>query len=72
MWKVTTALEDLPPGLGAPRSFGHAEHGGQHYLWLEDLGSDAIRRRLDDYGIVARALGRFNGAYLTGARAADG
>jgi hypothetical protein len=59
-------LDDLPPGLGAPRCFGHAEHGGQHFLWLEDLGSDAIRWRLDDYGKAARALGRFNGAYLIG------
>jgi hypothetical protein len=59
-------LDNLPPGLGAPRCFGHAKHGGQHNLWLEDLGSDAIRWRLDDYGEAARALGRFNGAYLTG------
>jgi hypothetical protein len=59
-------LDDLPPGLEAPRCFGRAEHGGQHHLWLEDLGSDAIRWRLDDYGRAARALGRFNGAYLTG------
>ena len=59
-------LEDLPPGLGAPRCFGRAEQGGQHNLWLEDLGSDAIRWRLDDYGMAARSLGRFNGAYLTG------
>jgi hypothetical protein len=59
-------LGDLPPGLDAPRCFGHAEHGGQHFLWLEDLGSDAIRWRLDDYGKAARALGRFNGAYLIG------
>jgi hypothetical protein len=53
-------------GSGAPLCFGHAEHGGRHDLWLEDLGSDAIRWRLDDYGEAARALGRFNGAYLTG------
>jgi hypothetical protein len=59
-------LEDLPPGLGAPRCFGHAEHGGQHQLWLEDLGMDAMRWRLSDYEKAARALGRFNGAYLTG------
>jgi hypothetical protein len=59
-------LDDLPPGLEAPRCFGQSEHGGQHFLWLEDLGSDAIRWRLDDYGKAARALGRFNGAYLTG------
>jgi hypothetical protein len=59
-------LDDLPPGLDAPRCFGHAERGGQHHLLLEDLGSDAMRWRLDDYGQAARALGRFNGAYLTG------
>ena len=59
-------LDDLPPGLGAPRCFGHTKHGGQHHLWLEDLGSDAIRWRLDDYERAARALGRFNGAYLSG------
>src|SRR5215207_9371895 len=59
-------LEDLPPGLEAPRCFGHTEPDGQHHLWLEDLGSDAMRWRLGDYGRAARALGRFNGAYLTG------
>jgi hypothetical protein len=58
-------LEGLPPALGAPGCFGHAEHGGHHQLWLEDLGSDAIHWRLDDYAKAARALGRFNGAYLT-------
>jgi hypothetical protein len=51
-------LDDLPPGLEAPRCFGRAEHGGQHHLWLEDLGSDAMCWRLDDYGRAARALGR--------------
>jgi hypothetical protein len=59
-------LDHLPPGLGAPRCYGHTEHGGRHHLWLEDLGSDAIGWRLDDYGKAARALGQFNGAYLTG------
>jgi hypothetical protein len=58
-------LDDLPPGLEAPQCFGHTEHGGQHHLWLEDLGSDAMRWRLEDYGKAARALGRFNGAYLS-------
>src|SRR5512132_44734 len=47
--------DDLPPGLEAPRWFGHAERGGQHQVWLEDLGSDAIRWRLDDYGKAGRA-----------------
>jgi hypothetical protein len=43
-------LEDLAPGVEAPQCFGHMEHGSQHQLWLEDLGTDAIRWRLDDYG----------------------
>jgi hypothetical protein len=43
-------FDDLPPGLEAPRWFGHAERGGQHQVWLDDLGSGAIRWRLDDYG----------------------
>jgi hypothetical protein len=43
-------LDDLPPALGAPRCFGHVEHGGHHHLWLEDLGSDATLWRLDDCG----------------------
>jgi hypothetical protein len=50
-------FDDLPPGLEAPRWFGHAEPGGQHQAWLEDLGSDAIRWRLDDYGKAGRARG---------------
>jgi hypothetical protein len=48
-------FDDLPLGLEAPRWFGHAERGGQHQVWLEDLGSDAIRWRLDDYGKAGRA-----------------
>jgi hypothetical protein len=48
-------FDDLPPGLWTPRWFGHAERGGQHQVWLEDLGSDAIRWRLDDYGKAGRA-----------------
>jgi hypothetical protein len=40
----------LPPGLEAPWCFGHAERGGQHQVWLEDLGLDAMRWRLDDFG----------------------
>ncbi len=57
-------LVDLPPGLEAPRCFGHSEHEGQRFLWLEDLGADGMRWRLEDYGKAAQALGRFNGAYL--------
>jgi hypothetical protein len=35
---------------------------------LRVYGSDAIRWRLGDYGRTARALGRFNGAHITGRR----
>jgi len=52
-------LDDLPPGLEAPRCFGHTEHDGQHHLWLEDLGSTAMHWRLEDYGKAARALGQW-------------
>jgi hypothetical protein len=38
------------PAAGRRGAFGHAEHGGQHDLWLEDLGSDAMRWQLDEYG----------------------
>ncbi|MGB3592962.1 MAG: hypothetical protein WA994_02210 [Ornithinimicrobium sp.] len=57
-------LVDLPPGLEAPRCFGHSEHEGRRFLWLEDLGADVVPWRLEDFGTAAQALGRFNGAYL--------
>jgi hypothetical protein len=59
-------LEDLPGGLAAPRCFADdigshwplehevIEHqDGSCWIWLEDI-----------YGLVARHLGQFNGAYL--------
>jgi hypothetical protein len=57
-------LDDLPPSLDAPRSFGQSQHEGRQLLWLEDLGPDEMPWRLEDYGTAARALGRFNGDYL--------
>src|SRR5919109_2170056 len=59
-------MEALPAGLGAPRCFGQAEHGGRHYLWLEDLGAEETKWTASDYTRAARQLGRFNGAYLVG------
>jgi hypothetical protein len=41
--------------------------GGSHWLWLEDVGDElGTRWPVEHYGIVARHLGRFNGAYLMG------
>jgi hypothetical protein len=55
-------LDALPKALGAPRRLGHAQQGGHHYLWLEDLGPDDVSWSLRDYAYAARQLGRFNGA----------
>jgi hypothetical protein len=59
-------LGDLPGGLSAPRFLGLTEHSnGLCWLWLEDI-SDASSAvwSLTEYGLAARALGRFNGAYV--------
>jgi hypothetical protein len=61
-------LEDLPGRLSAARSFGVIEHPDEAcWIWMEDL-KDALGQpwSLEDYRHVARHLGQFNGAYLTG------
>ena len=59
-------LADLPGDLAAPRFFGSIEFSEKVAgLWLEDL-IDIVGRKwpLEHYGVVARHLGQFNGAYL--------
>jgi hypothetical protein len=59
-------LDDLPGGLAAPRCFGVVEHPDRAcWIWLEDV-TDEIGSHwpLEQYGVVARHLGQFNGAYL--------
>ena len=59
-------LDDLPGGLAAPRCFDVVEHSdGTCWIWLEDV-TDEIGAQwpLEHYGVVARHLGQFNGAYL--------
>lgn len=59
-------LDDLPGGLAAPDCFDVKEHpDGTCWIWLEDV-KDEIGSQwpLEHYGIVARHLGHFNGAYL--------
>ena len=60
-------LADLPGGLAAPRFYGvHPFSERVVGLWLEDVTDDAGRVwPLQQYGIVARHVGQFNGAYLT-------
>jgi hypothetical protein len=59
-------LADLPGGLAAPRCFGILDQpDGTCWMWLEDI-RDVFDSQwpLEHYGLVARHLGQFNGAYL--------
>jgi hypothetical protein len=59
-------LDDLPGGLAAPRCFGVVEHPDRAcWIWLEDVAEEiGTHWPLEHYGVVARHLGQFNGAYL--------
>jgi hypothetical protein len=59
-------LADLPGGLAAPSCFGALDHpDGACWMWLEDIRDMfASQWPLEQYGVVARHLGQFNGAYL--------
>ena len=61
-------LTDLPGGLLAPRCLGITKYpDGVCWLWLEDvLNPESPPWSLTEYGLVARHLGQFNGAYLAG------
>ena len=60
-------LDDLPGGLAAPCCYGVADHPDDTccWMWLEDIQDiSASQWPLEHYGVVARHLGHFNGAYL--------
>jgi len=61
-------LSDLPGGVSAPRCLGVAKYtNGVCWLWLEDvLNPGSPTWTLTEYGLAARRLGQFNGAYLSG------
>ena len=61
-------LDDLPGGINAPRCLGVNKFSdGVCWLWLEDVQSpSSLVWSLAEYGIAARNLGQFNGAYLIG------
>jgi Phosphotransferase enzyme family len=61
-------LDTLPGGLRAPRCIDVTEQpDGSYHLWLEDVADTyGPVWMLAQYGIAARTLGRFNGAYLAG------
>jgi hypothetical protein len=64
----SSVLDDLPPGVRAPRCYGVDEApDGAVRLWLEHVHEDGdLRWSLDRWALAARHLGRFNGAYLAG------
>jgi hypothetical protein len=58
-------LDDLPPGIRAPRCYGVEPGPEREVVWLEDVhelypGGWSFER----FGLAARHLGRFNGAFL--------
>lgn len=60
-------LAQLPGGIRAPRCYGVDERlDGSVHLWLEDVPSAGSDWPPQQYALVARHLGRFNGAYLAG------
>ena len=61
-------LVDLADGFDAPRCFGVDEADDDHVaLWLEDIRETGPASwPLARFGVAARHLGRFSGAYLSG------
>ncbi|MCB9078619.1 MAG: phosphotransferase [Anaerolineaceae bacterium] len=61
-------LDDLPGSLVAPRCFGVVEYPGEEFwVWLEDISDESGSVwPLERYGLAARHLGQFNGAYCMG------
>jgi hypothetical protein len=62
------SLQGLPGGVTAPRCYSvNFKADGSAWIWLEDIRDEGgYPWSLEQYGRVARCLGRFNGAYLAG------
>jgi len=63
---VSGILDDLPPGIAAPRLYEIEDAGDEVLLWLEEIVETEKVWPLARYAAAARDLGRFNGAYLVG------
>ena len=60
-------LTTLPQiGLTTPLIYGCAEFPGACWVWMEDIPQEKTAWDWPDFRLVARRLGRFSGAYLTG------
>jgi len=59
-------LTALPTnGLTSPRIYGCTEFSDACWIWMEEIEQERQSWDWADYTLVARRLGRFNGAYLT-------
>jgi tRNA A-37 threonylcarbamoyl transferase component Bud32 len=60
-------LDTLPQiGLTTPRIYNCDEFPDACWIWMEDIQDEKRTWDWADHRLVARRLGRFNGAYLTG------
>ena len=60
-------LEKLSCGLIAPQCYEASQEGDEYWLWLEEVQDDLGKPwSIQQHYEVARSLGCFNGAYLTG------
>ena len=60
-------LENLPnTGLKTPIIYGTEDFSDSCWIWMEDIIEVKKHWTLADYGLVARRIGHFNGAYLLG------
>jgi len=60
-------LEELPPGVRAPRCYGVMENENGAWVWIEYIREVTGKQwSLDYFQRTARQLGRFQGAYLCG------
>lgn len=63
----TGLLAHLPGSLAAPRCYAVCEPQPEEFwLWLEEVHETFRHWTLEQFGLVARHLGQFNGAYLAG------
>jgi hypothetical protein len=61
-------VANLPDGVTAPKCYGVIEQASEEtWLWLEAIREETDRIwPLEHYGMAARQLGQFNGAYVAG------
>jgi len=60
-------LNQLPDtGLTPPTIYGWKDFSNSCWIWMADIEEEKTSWTLDDYRLVSRRLGRFNGAYLQG------